>query len=537
VIILGWDIGGSNTKVCRVEDGRVVTALSRPFEVKDAPDQLPALLQTLAAEVSGNAPIDAHAVTMTAELSRNFSTKREGVAHVLDAVRTAFEPRVPIAVFTVRGEFVSIDAARDDAISVASANWMATARRVAEAFPDALLIDVGSTTTDIIPIEGGKVVNVGCTDPERLASGELVYTGVTRTPVEGLAHEVGIADATYGVAAERFATSGDVYVWLGDVPAEAYQGPTADGRPAARPFAAERLRRALCADRELMDDVAVTAFANALAAAQADRVAGAVRRVASARPGIRRAVVAGTGAFIAARAARTAGLDVVALAEVHGDAGSRCAPAAAVALLLERRMAVRVVVKVGGSLMAHERDLAAVLHGIEGSSNILIVPGGGSFADAVRDLYGRGEVDDDEAHWGAVLAMDRYAEWLAARMSRGRLVRSAAEARQTTMWGQVPVLAPSRWVREADPLPHSWDVTSDSIAAWIAGEVGAPRLVLIKPPHATGRVVDAYFERALPAGIETVIVPAHDESGLETALDTGRLEAARAMTFLRSTAG
>jgi len=85
MIVLGWDIGGSNTKVCRVEDGEVIRALSRPFEVKDAPDQLPVLLQELAAEAAGDAAVDAHAVTMTAELSRNFLTKREGVKHVLDA--------------------------------------------------------------------------------------------------------------------------------------------------------------------------------------------------------------------------------------------------------------------------------------------------------------------------------------------------------------------------------------------------------------------------------------------------------------------
>jgi aspartokinase-like uncharacterized kinase len=370
------------------------------------------------------------------------------------------------------------------------------------------LIDTGSTTTDIIPIEGGKVVNVGRTDPERLASGELVYTGVTRTPVEGLAHEVRVADATYGVAAEAFATSGDVYVWLGDVAAETYQTPTADGRPTSRPFAGERLRRALCADRELMDDVTVTGLARAFAAAQTERVTKAVRRVASAHPAIRQAVVAGAGAFMAARAARAAGLDVAALADAHGDGASRCAPAAAVALLLEQRMAVRVVVKVGGSLLAHERDLAAVLRVVDASSHAMIVPGGGPFADAVREQYHRGEMNDDEAHWMAVRAMDQYAELLVSRLSRGCLVSSGAEAMQAAASGRVPVLAPSQWVREADPLPHSWDVTSDSIAAWIAGESGARRLVLIKAPGATGNLVDAYFERARPAGLDVRVVPA-----------------------------
>ena len=86
MIILGWDIGGSNTKVCRVENGRVAQALTRPFEVRHAPAELTAVLRRMADEASAGATVDAHAVTMTAELSRVFLTKREGVeigrAHV-----------------------------------------------------------------------------------------------------------------------------------------------------------------------------------------------------------------------------------------------------------------------------------------------------------------------------------------------------------------------------------------------------------------------------------------------------------------------
>ncbi|HET9270212.1 MAG TPA: hypothetical protein VFO31_18680, partial [Vicinamibacterales bacterium] len=151
---------------------------------------------------------------------------------------------------------------------------------------------------------------------------------------------------------------------------------------------------------------------------------------------------------------------------------------------------------------------------LDGSSRTLIVPGGGPFADAVRDAYARGVVDDDAAHWMAVLAMDQYAELLASRMSRGCVVTSLSAACRAASAGQVPILAPSRWLREADPLPHSWDVTSDSIAAWIAGQVGARRLVLVKPPGATGHLVDAHFARTLPAGLDVQVVPADDQRGL-----------------------
>jgi len=256
-----------------------------------------------------------------------------------------------------------------------------------------------------------------------------------------------------------------------------------------------------------MDDVAVSALAGALAAAQIDRVAAAIARVAARHPSIRCAVVAGLGAFIAARAARAAGLEPCDLAEAHGEDAARCAPAATVALLLEEQLAIETVVKVGGSLLAHDAELTAVLAILNGSARTLVVPGGGPFADAVRDAYARGAVDDEAAHWMAVLAMDQYAEVLTARMPRGVRVTSLPEARAALVSGRLPVLAPSQWLRQADPLPHTWDVTSDSIAAWVAGQARAVRLVLLKPPAASGHCVDRAFEAVCPSGIEVQIVP------------------------------
>jgi probable H4MPT-linked C1 transfer pathway protein len=537
-VILGWDIGGSNTKVCRVESGQVVTAVSRPFEVKDAPDRLAALLRALEVEVAAGAPVDAHAVTMTAELSRNFLTKREGVAFVLDAVRTAFAPPVPIFVFAVRGGLVPLGNVHLDAVAVASANWMATAILTAETCPDALLIDTGSTTTDIIPIVGGKVASLGHTDLERLATGELVYTGVLRTPVEGIAHDASVAGVSYGVAAEGFATSGDVYVCLGDLLPEAYAGPTADGRPPDRRFAEERLRRALCADREHMPVHAVHLFAKALAEAQVARIAAAIGRVRSRRPAIQRAVVAGLGAFVAARAARAAGLELDESADGRHSMASQCAPAAAVGILLERslhgrqmaperrrrpwqfeRASIERVVKVGGGLLAHPRDLERVMDRMCKARRAIVVPGGGPFADAVRALDPRVAPSDARQHWMAVQAMDQYAEVLLGLLAHaGERVETLAEAQAALKAGRIPVLAPSRWLRHADPLPRSWDVTSDSIAAWIAGQASATTLALIKPPGATGQLTDAYFEAALPPGITCAIVAADDEAKLDAAL-------------------
>jgi dihydroneopterin aldolase len=104
--------------------------------------------------------------------------------------------------------------------------------------------------------------------------------------------------------------------------------------------------------------------------------------------------------------------------------------------------------------------------------------------------------------------MDQYAELIVSRLPGSVRISRIDEVAQALNAGTIPVLAPSRWLRDADPLPHTWDVTSDSIAAWVAGAVGAAQLILVKPPGAGGTVVDSYFARALPANVTPVIVTA-----------------------------
>jgi aspartokinase-like uncharacterized kinase len=183
---------------------------------------------------------------------------------------------------------------------------------------------------------------------------------------------------------------------------------------------------------------------------------------------------------------------------------------------------VDVVVNVGGGLLAHAEHVDAALAAIGAAGRtrrLLVVPGGGPFADAVREVDRRLGLSDDAAHWMAVLAMDQYAHFIAWRLAGGVLVTGPADIEPALSQSTVPVLAPYRWLREADPLPHSWDVTSDSIAAWIAGQVGAEELVLVKPPGASdGELVDVYFTRALPAQVKRTIVPADRIDALDAAL-------------------
>ncbi len=332
--ILGWDIGGVNTKVARLEPGRdgpVVRSTCLPYEIKHDPKGLvPTLLR--AAKTIRGTPGDPYAVTMTAELSQAFRTKHEGVEFILGAMQTAF-PGDRLHVYSVDGRFVTPGEARELPLEVGASNWAATASLVARWFPTCVLVDIGSTSSDLIPIVNGRVVPEGRTDPARLLSGELVYSGALRTPVEAVAHEVPLWGGNAGVAADGFAIVGDAHLWLGRIQAGDYTCPTPDGRPPSRHSAGDRLARVVCGDRDMLDDSVVDGIATALARAQVQTVARSLERILRRWPLITAAVVTGLGDFIAVEAATAVGLEVIPLAGRLGQA-ARTAPAAAVAWLL-----------------------------------------------------------------------------------------------------------------------------------------------------------------------------------------------------------
>jgi probable H4MPT-linked C1 transfer pathway protein len=200
------------------------------------------------------------------------------------------------------------------------------------------MIDIGTTTTDLIPIVGGAVAAQGRTDPERLGTGELVYTGVLRTPVETVTHQIPLRGKPTGLASECFALMGDVFLWLGTLPGENYTCPTPDGRPPTRCHAGERLARAVCADREMLDDEDISQIAVALHGAQLQRITEALRCIRQQHPQIGTAVVTGLGAFLGMEAAHAAGLTAQLLVE-RADVPPQTAPAIAVARLLHQSLA------------------------------------------------------------------------------------------------------------------------------------------------------------------------------------------------------
>ncbi|MFL5958515.1 MAG: hydantoinase/oxoprolinase family protein [Solirubrobacterales bacterium] len=334
--VIGLDVGGANTKAVW-RDGVQRRTVSRPFEVWRGREALEAVLREVVAEVAPE-PVDAVGLTTTAELSDAFRTKREGVGFVLDAAEAALDARQLLAL-TTAGELVSVTEARARPLDVAAANWVASALAVAGLHADALMIDVGSTTVDVIPIAAGRVAAVGRTDLDRLLAGELVYTGALRTNLAAIAPRVPVRDCWCPVTSELFAISADVQLILGHITGDAYTCATPDGRPPSVEYARERVARLVCSDAEQLAAEEIDAIAAFLHAKQVRQIEAAARRVSGRFEGALPVVPLGAGAFLAREAAQRLRRAVV---ELPGSAAERdAAPAAALSELLGKRVPAR----------------------------------------------------------------------------------------------------------------------------------------------------------------------------------------------------
>jgi hypothetical protein len=345
--ITGWDIGGVNIKAVRLDrqDRETIPlqTVVRPFEIWRDPGSLQMALRDMGKELGLQGP-QRLAVTMTAELSDVFRTKREGVLYVLDAIGQAFEKSL-IYPFSLESRFFSLDEARQDPLLCAATNWLASALFIAAHHPDCILMDIGSTTTDVIPIQGGKVITEGRTDTQRLITGELVYTGVLRTNPNAVVNQAPVGGRPCRVAAEYFTSMADVYLVLGQISPDEYTCPTADGRAKTIRAAQGRLARLVCSDSEIMDEKEIYALARYLWEKQLQQIIDSLFQVLSGLKdgfGLPLAV-AGTGGFLAKEAARRLGMPTIDLGQQWGDSALACFPALAVAYLLGEELTRGIV--------------------------------------------------------------------------------------------------------------------------------------------------------------------------------------------------
>ncbi len=337
--MIGWDLGGANLKLARVEDGRVVQAAQIPCPIRQEASKFDAAL----AEALLLCPAGAmHAVTMTGELSDVFADRAEGVAYLVAMMRDATDGEALF--YGARSGFLDCIRAIERSADVASANWHASAALVARSIPEALFIDVGTTTTDIVPLVDGAVAARGYSDGDRLTEGELIYSGAVRTPVMAVTRTAPFKGRMQGIAAERFATMADVWRVLGELPPGADPYPTPDLKGKSTQESAARLARMIGRD---LDDAGLLAvidlaryFAECqLAAIEAEALALALREDLAAHAPV---IGAGCGRFIARQIAERLGrpygdfVELIDCAPEMRETAATCVPAVAVGLLAER---------------------------------------------------------------------------------------------------------------------------------------------------------------------------------------------------------
>lgn len=245
----GIDIGGANIKLA------VLDGVSQQFAFPIW-KQKHQLIESLTRIANSLAPDTAVGVTMTAELADCFENKRAGVEFIVNAVVESFANQSPLF-YRTDGIMCDANTAIRHWRSVAASNWHALSSM---AFSDSVeqsgfVFDIGSTTTDIIPVANGSPVVANQDDLDRLSNRQLYYAGVGRTPVCSMISEVQLSGCSVAIAKELFATMADVFLWLGQLPQVDSSTETADGRPATKHYAGRRLARMVCAD---LDDLGST---------------------------------------------------------------------------------------------------------------------------------------------------------------------------------------------------------------------------------------------------------------------------------------
>lgn len=336
--IIGWDIGGAHVKAARAEGGRIVAVTQRACAPHLGLAHLEAPIRETLAEIG---PAELHRITMTAELSDAFEDRAKGVVSI--AAITAREIAARDILFYAGAlGFVDRASVTQAARSIASANWRASAELVAQRCGDALFIDMGSTTTDLVPISAGRICAIGETDSERLINGELAYAGFSRGAPQAYTTRAPVDGRWTPLVNESFASMADVRRVTGDLPegeSPADLSPTADGRPKSIAASSARLARLIGADS--LCDGQARALASWFAQAQLREIENQIALLMSRSAVAQDAQVigAGVGRMIVKRLAEAQGrayrdfAALIAGPQALVAAASNCAPAAALALL------------------------------------------------------------------------------------------------------------------------------------------------------------------------------------------------------------
>ena len=342
---IGWDIGGAHLKMAHVDDtGRIVRVCQLATPLWKGIDILSTALTQADKYLPDNNLV--HAVTTTAELVDIFRDRMTGI----EAIKLLLtEQLTGNDILFYAGDAGLVPAMETGKYTdmIASANWHATASFLSQQLEEGILLDIGSTTTDIIPFKAGKLCHSGHSDFDRLRVAELVYTGVIRTPIMAIVDQVPYQGKWQPVAAELFATIADVYRLTGEISVDDDLQETADGRGKTQLESARRLARMLGAD--IGDDNALEPWrqtAGFIADKQLQQIQDALSRV-KLQVGISgKAIItgAGTGSFLAEKIATNLKMkyadfsDMLIMKENHPVTAGQCATAVSVAMILRSKI-------------------------------------------------------------------------------------------------------------------------------------------------------------------------------------------------------
>ena len=344
VNVLGLDIGGANIKAAFLETKNAKLIEHRElieyFPIwKKNKNQLQNLLYRINKNLSKSILLDGVGITITAELSDAFKTKKEGIKHILETIIEVFT-NVPKFIVDVEANLLSVEDAIQKPYRVASANWAATGWMISKLIKNCITIDVGSTTTSIIPIVNGKVYAKGKTDLEKLQNGELVYSGSIRTNVATINNWIPVNGINTRVSSEFFAQSGDVHIILENIIKEDYITETPDNRGKTKIESMARLARVVCADIEMLTEQEITEMAKFVYDKQVDQIAEGLEqvsnRVRTLTQNKLKLVVTGLGRkFLAKKAAEKIGFrNIIDMDEYLGDKSAIGSTSVAVGLMV-----------------------------------------------------------------------------------------------------------------------------------------------------------------------------------------------------------
>ena len=335
---IGWDVGGAHLKAVRINvGGECVAAIQHACPLWRGIGELK---QAWCAVGTALGEAEHHAVTMTGEMADCFSDRSSGVEMILETAANMLKR--PFWVYSGARGLIADHDARCSFAEVAAANWHVAASCAAGFVRQGIFMDVGSTTTDIVPFAEGRVSATAATDSSRLASGELVYTGVVRTPVMAMTQTVEVGGLHLPIVAEQFANAADVYRLLGRLPPGADQYPTCDGQAKTRSASARRLARML--GRDYDGDIEFwVSVAHCLAKMQMEKISSAYLRVARRSGDDLILVGAGIGRFVIKQIAVDYGLHYYDFTELLNCRNVACdmAPALGLARVLHDKIRVR----------------------------------------------------------------------------------------------------------------------------------------------------------------------------------------------------